>query len=127
FDLREVIARIRTVLRRLPQAARPSGDQPASSIRFKNIEIIKEERLVKKDNEVVELTPKEFDLLMTLNNYRGKIFSRPELLDVVWGFDYFGDTRTVDIHIQRLRKKLDINDVILTVFGVGYKFDKQVD
>ncbi|WP_409347220.1 response regulator [Paenibacillus sp. MBLB4367] len=127
FDLREVIARIRTVLRRMQQANRSIGEPAEFGIRFRNIEIIKAERRVKKNDEIVDLTPKEFDLLLTLYNYKGKIFTRTELLDFVWGYDYAGDTRTVDIHIQRLRKKLDMNDLIVTVFGIGYKFEKQVE
>lgn len=127
FDLREVIARIRTILRRMTQAHKPAEEQANEPVRFKNIEITESERLVRKNNEIVELTPKEFDLLMTLYRHRGKIFTRTELLDFVWGYEYVGDTRTVDIHIQRLRKKLEAGDVIVTVFGVGYKFDKQVD
>ncbi|NJI53862.1 winged helix-turn-helix domain-containing protein, partial [Bacillus subtilis] len=71
------------------------------------------------------LTPKEFDLLKTLIDHRGKIFTRSELLEFVWGYDFAGDTRTVDTHIQRLRKKLDASDLIKTVFGIGYKFEKQ--
>ncbi len=61
---------------------------------------------------------------MTLINHRGKTFTRSELLDIVWGYDFVGDTRTVDTHIQRLRKKLDASDLITTVFGIGYKFEK---
>lgn len=124
FDMREVIARIRTILRRVEQANKPAEDPDESIVRFKNIEIVKSERMVKKNELIIELTPKEFDLLITLYSYRGKIFTRSELLDFVWGYDYFGDTRTVDIHIQRIRKKLELNDLILTVFGIGYKFDK---
>lgn len=124
FDLREVIARIRTILRRMLQANRPEAEQV---VRFRNIEIIADERQVSKNNEVIDLTPKEFDLLMTLYRYPGKVFTRTELLDFVWGYEYAGDTRTVDIHIQRLRKKLDANELIATVFGVGYKFEKQVE
>ncbi|NOU93848.1 response regulator [Paenibacillus sp. LMG 31456] len=127
FDLREVIARIRTILRRVALANSPSEERIDNTIRFHNIEITKDERLVKKNEEIIELTPKEFDLLITLYSYRGKIFTRTELLDFVWGYEYAGDTRTVDIHVQRLRKKLDANDLITTVFGVGYKFEKQVD
>nr|WP_205516542.1 response regulator transcription factor [Paenibacillus sp. SYP-B3998] len=127
FDLREVIARIRTILRRMVQVNKPDEESTENKLYFKNIEIIKNERVVKKNDEIIDLTPKEFDLLITLYSYRGKIFTRTELLDFVWGYDYFGDTRTVDIHIQRLRKKLDANDLIITVFGVGYKFEKQVD
>ncbi|MDF9412349.1 response regulator transcription factor [Brevibacillus laterosporus] len=128
FDLREVIARIRTILRRVDQAnirERDTGEDDV--IRFKNIEIVVEERLVKKEGILVDLTPKEFDLLMTLFGHRGRIFTRSELLDLVWGYDFGGDTRTIDTHIQRLRKKLDAGDLIITVFGIGYKFGKQVE
>ncbi|WP_256758004.1 response regulator transcription factor [Cohnella sp. WQ 127256] len=127
FDLREVFARIRTILRRVAQANRSGDDTEEAIIRFKEIEIHRNDRVVHKNGEVVELTPKEFDLLIMLYQYRGKIFTRTELLDSVWGYDYFGDTRTVDTHIQRLRKKLDISDQIITVFSIGYKFQKQVD
>jgi two-component system alkaline phosphatase synthesis response regulator PhoP len=127
FDIREVLARIRTILRRFTQANKPDEPSESTTIRFRDIEIEESERQVKKNGVLIELTPKEFDLLMTLYRYKGKIFTRAELLDFVWGYDYVGDTRTVDIHIQRLRKKLDTNDVITTVFGIGYKFEKQVD
>ncbi len=123
FDLREVIARIRTILRRMAQANR-SGEEESERIRFKNIEIVKIERVVRKNDEIVELTPKEFDLLIKLSGNRGRIFTREELLEYVWGYEYAGETRTVDNHIQRLRKKLDANDLITTVFGIGYKFEK---
>ncbi|MFB6365585.1 winged helix-turn-helix domain-containing protein [Paenibacillus elgii] len=123
FDLREVVARIRTILRRVDQANKGKHTE-RKAIRFKQIEIIVEEHLVKKGNIAVDLTPKEFDLLMTLIEHRGKTFTRSELLDIVWGYDFAGDTRTVDTHIQRLRKKLDASDLITTVFGIGYKFEK---
>lgn len=128
FDLREVVARIRTILRRVDQA---NGGQQSEAkkgvIRFKQIEINAEEHLVKKDGCAVELTPKEFDLLMTLIGNQGRTFTRSELLDMVWGYQFVGDTRTVDTHIQRLRKKLGAGEFITTVFGIGYKFEKQVD
>lgn len=128
FDLREVIARIRTTLRRLDQANLSDHKVELEDvIRFKNIEILAEERQVKKDGIPVDLTPKEYDLLLTLFGHRGKIFTRAELLDIVWGYDFIGDTRTVDTHIQRLRKKLDAGDLITTVFGIGYKFEKQAN
>lgn len=126
FDLREVVARIRTILRRVDQANHGHhGEAKPGLIRYKQIEIIPEERLVKKDGRAVELTPKEFDLLMTLIGNQGKTFTRSELLDLVWGYHFAGDTRTVDTHIQRLRKKLDASEFIKTVFGIGYKFEKQ--
>lgn len=129
FDLREVVARIRTILRRVEQAhqGQPAREEQDSVIRFRGIEIDKEERLVRSEGRTVELTPKEYDLLMTLARHRGKTYTRPELLDLVWGFQFSGDTRTVDTHIQRLRKKLDAGDWITTVFGIGYKIEKQAD
>ncbi|MGO4547573.1 response regulator transcription factor [Paenibacillus sp. 2TAB23] len=130
FDLREVIARIRTILRRVAQANRHADgntEQEDQVIHFKEIEIAISERVVKKSGKEIELTPKEYDLLLKLYTNRGKIFTRTELLDYVWGYDYTGDTRTVDTHIQRLRKKLDAADLITTVFSIGYKFNKHVD
>lgn len=129
FDLREVIARVRTILRRVAQVNRNDGD-PAEKhepvIRFSDIEIRTEERAVRKSGQEIELTPKEYDVLIMLCSNKGKVFTRAELLDLVWGYDYPGDTRTVDTHIQRLRKKLDAGDSITTVFGIGYKFNKQL-
>lgn len=127
FDMREVIVRIRTLLRRINPITAVNEEAATAIIKFKTIEINVPERMVKKDNELIELTPKEFDLLMTLTSSRGRVFTRSNLLDLVWGYNYFGDTRTVDIHIQRLRKKLDANDIITTVFRVGYKFEKNVE
>ncbi|MFF2154452.1 response regulator [Paenibacillus chitinolyticus] len=124
FDLREVVARIRTILRRFDQANKRQNDQ-RDVIRLEHLEIIVEERLVQKDGHAVDLTPKEFDLLMTLIRHRGKTYTRAELLDIVWGYEFHGDTRTVDTHIQRLRKKLDAGDLIATVFGIGYKFENR--
>ncbi|MFD0589679.1 response regulator [Paenibacillus sp. GCM10027627] len=130
FDLREVIARIRTILRRVAQANgnRSSGDEAESEkMKVRHLELNRTERLVRRHGEAVELTPKEFDLLMKLSGNRGRIFSREELLELVWGYDYAGETRTVDNHIQRLRKKLDANELITTVFGIGYKFEKDAE
>ncbi|OPH60295.1 DNA-binding response regulator [Paenibacillus ferrarius] len=124
FDLREVVARIRTILRRIAQANRTSVDTKEELIRIKDIAIYTAERMVQKNGEWIDLTPKEYDLLMMLYQYRGRIFTRTELLDTVWGYDYAGDTRTVDTHIQRLRKKLGCSDLITTVFSIGYKFEK---
>lgn len=128
FDLREVIARIRTILRRIDQSNhKDQSELHTEFIRFRHIEIWPEERLVNKNNQPIELTPKEYDLLMTMVRNPGRTFSRSDLLDVVWGYHFAGDTRTVDTHIQRLRKKLDITDDIVTVFGIGYKFKKTGD
>lgn len=127
FDLREVTARIRTIIRRLEQADLVNKQETANEnlIQLKNIMIIPDERIVKKDGNIVDLTPKEFDLLKTLIDHPRKIFTRSELLEFIWGYDFAGDTRTVDTHIQRLRKKLNASGLIKTVFGIGYKFEKQ--
>lgn len=130
FDMREVNARVRTILRRVEQANRHREDTAESGeriIRFKDIEVVTTERVVMKGGREIELTPKEYDLLLKLYLHQGKVFTRSELLDDVWGYFYSGDTRTVDTHIQRLRKKLDIGDLITTVFSIGYKFNKLKD
>lgn len=118
FDVLELSARIRTVLRRL------NNHKEQDIIRVShNVAIYADERKVLKNGEKLELTRKEFDLLTFLINNGGKVFSREILLDCVWGYDFLGDTRTVDIHIQRLRKKIDDEgsvSFIETVFGVGY-------
>lgn len=125
FDLREVVARIRTILRRVEQAGDSGKDAHRNRvITIKHLEITEAERLVKNEGEAVELTPKEYDLLLMMIKNQGKTFTRSELLDLVWGYHYAGDTRTVDTHIQRLRKKLNANDLISTVFSIGYKFEK---
>ncbi|GMK49194.1 transcriptional regulatory protein WalR [Paenibacillus glycanilyticus] len=131
FDLREVVVRIRTILRRLaqaqPVAPEKEKERAPEVIQFRDIVILPEERLVTKQGSTVELTPKEFVLLIALIGAKGKIFTRAELLEFVWGYDFPGDMRNVDTHIQRLRKKLDAADIITTVFGIGYKFEKRID
>lgn len=128
FDLREVVARIRTVLRRFAQANQAEAGDAGDVVRFRGISVLTDERLVLRDDGgTIDLTPKEFDLLTTLLRHRGRVFTRAELLDLVWGYEFAGDTRTVDNHVQRLRKKLDGADLITTVFGIGYKFEKRTD
>ena len=93
---------------------------------FGDLEIDKESFEVKKDGKNIHLTPLEFDLLCFLAENKGKVFSREALLDRLWGYDYFVDTRTVDVHIRRLRTKIEENPskprYIITVRGKGYKF-----
>ena len=81
-----------------------------------------EKHEMRKAGELIELTPKEFKLMEILIRNKGKALTRNYILEQVWDFDYIGDTRTVDIHIQRLRKKIGNDNCIATVFGVGYKF-----
>ena len=124
FDVREILARINSIFRRIEQTVEIKDDRNMGKITVgSDIEIYKNEHTVLKNGLKVELTPKEYELFMLLSQNKGVVFSRSQLLDRVWGFEYPGDTRTVDIHIQRLRKKLDDKDSMLieTVFGVGYK------
>ncbi|MDS1002381.1 response regulator transcription factor [Clostridium sporogenes] len=124
FDMREVLVRIRSIFRRIDIIEKSVIEKDMFYISIgKDIKIYKDERVVMKENKEMEFKPKEFDLLMFLAENKGKVFSRAQLLDKVWGFEYIGDTRTVDIHIQRIRKKLEESSVIETVFGVGYKLN----
>ncbi len=125
FEIREVIARIKAIFRRIDLTFEAIEEKESTGIRLGNgIEILKESHEVLKGKKRVELTNKEYELLVFLAENKGRVFTRGDLLDRVWGFEFVGDTRTVDIHIQRLRKKLDDSKhtpMIETVFGVGYK------
>lgn len=118
FDLREVIARVRTILRRFDKV-QGVQEQSASG---EGLTVSEQERMVYRDGEPVELTPKEYELLLHFLKHPRQVFTREILLEQIWGYDYMGDTRTVDIHIQRLRKKADLAAKLITVFGVGYKY-----
>lgn len=118
FDLREVIMRIRAVLRRVDKAR--GTEEPESEAA--PLTISEPERLVMRRGRLVELTPKEYELLLYLTKHPREVLSRQVLLAEVWGYDFSDDTRTVDIHVQRLRKKLSLDGHLLTVFGVGYKY-----
>ena len=120
FETREVIASVRAVLRRY------CSEEPSRKLEFDNLSIDKESyNIVVKGNRM-EIPPKEIELLYFLASSPNRVFTRAQLLDDVWGFDYFGDTRTVDVHIKRLREKLQgVSEQweIKTVWGVGYKFE----
>lgn len=120
FDIREVIARSKSLLRRLKKTSNKTED---NEIKIKNLRVIPKQRKVTIEDEGLELKPKEFDLLVILLSHLERVYKREELLDLVWGMEYIGGTRTVDIHIQRLRKKLgsEYQNIIKTIFGVGYK------
>ncbi|MFA9397424.1 MAG: response regulator transcription factor [Clostridiaceae bacterium] len=126
FNIREVIARIRAIFRRMDLISKMDKENLTNIIKLKNnVEIVKDERRVMKDDKEINLTKKEYDLLFFLSENAGRIFSRMEILDKIWGLDYAYDTRTVDIHVQRIRKKIDNdkkNSIIETVFGIGYKY-----
>jgi len=126
FDMRELIARTRSIIRRLEKRAESEADK----IMIGNHLVISQiQRSVKLDGAYLELTPKEFDLLVLMLTTPGRVYSRDQLLDLIWDIDYVGGTRTVDIHIQRLRKKLgkEYQQMIQTVHGVGYRAIRDVD
>lgn len=123
FDIREVVARAKVSIRRIEQF-KDINDKHNTIKLEKNITIFKDSYEVFQEDKLINLTAKEYELLCTLAENRGKVFSRDKLLETVWGFDFEGESRTVDVHIQRLRKKLSSDkdtSVIKTVFGVGYK------
>ena len=123
FDMKELSARVKAVLRRYQSHARQDDDEV---IKFENIEISLQKCGLKLGGKVVEAPPKELELLYFLASNYNRVFTRDQLLDKVWGFDYLGDSRTVDVHVKRLREKLEgVSDkwVLKTVWGVGYKFE----
>ena len=126
FNILELKARVRALIRRSSMAApaAPATPEEPDVLRCGHIMIDEKRRSAFKDGQEVELTMKEFDLMLFLLKNPGKVFSREKLLDLVWGYDYLGDTRTVDVHIRRLREKLEMNPAqpehIITKWGVGY-------
>ena len=125
FSAPEVMARVRAVLRRIG-TQEPEGGK-GQTLRYANLFINLDQYSVQIDGENVQLTKKEIELLWTLAKNSTKVFSRDNLLDSIWGIDYFGDSRTVDSHIKRLRAKLDKFShplwEIKTIWGVGYRFE----
>ena len=116
FETIELLARIEVVLRRY--------NKNNNYIKFKNIEVDTKQRSVKLNDKEVYLTVKEYELLILLLQNKNMALSRDQILDRVWGFEYGGETRTVDIHIQRIREKLDLKNNIKTVFKVGYRLEE---
>lgn len=93
-----------------------------TSLKFDNLTILEESHEVLEDNQLINLTPKEFDLLLFLSKHTGQVFNREQLLSSVWGYDFIGDSRTIDTHIKKLREKLKFcEEHLITVWGVGYK------
>lgn len=124
FSPAEVMARVRAILRRMGT----SEDRKQDVLIYRNLEIHLDQYRVSIGDQPVSLTKKEIEILWTLANNRNRVFSRDHLLNQVWGYDYFGDTRTVDSHIKRLRAKLEPYEKdhwdIKTIWGVGYKFEE---
>ncbi len=118
FSPRELVARIKAALRRLDAASA----LPREVLSFAHVHIDVDARRVQVDGAEIALTALEFDLLKTLAANRGRVLTREQLLENVWGADYFGEVRVVDVHLSNLRRKLGREDLIETVRGVGYRF-----
>lgn len=122
FSAREVVARVKAVLRRYIQ----QKEEPNEILRYGGLEINIDNYDVRLDGERLPLTPKEVEIFQLLAAHPGKVYSREKILSLVWGYDYFGDTRAVDTQIKRIRQKLPQEEVgwaIKTVYGVGYRFE----
>jgi len=124
FDTNEIIARVKAILRRSDM--KKNLLESEKEVQFENLTVSLTKYQVKIGDRVVEMPPKELELLFHLASNPNRVFTRDQLLDEVWGFEYFGDSRTVDVHIKRLREKLEgASDkwALNTVWGVGYKFE----
>ena len=127
FGVHELMARIKALLRRVEyKVSETVKEKTADIIKIDDIEIDESRRTVVVRGEEIDLSMKEFDLLYLLASNRGIVFSRVKLLESVWGYDYIGETRTVDVHISNVRKKIEVDEsqpvYIKTVRGIGYKF-----
>jgi two-component system, OmpR family, alkaline phosphatase synthesis response regulator PhoP len=124
FSPRELVARIKAALRRI-QSSKTPQDTGSAVLAFTHLRIDPAARRAWVGERLVELTAVEFDLLWILAQNHGRVLSREQLLEKVWGYDYFGDTRVVDVHIGHIRQKLGREDLIETLRGVGYRFEDQ--
>lgn len=129
FSMRELIARVKALLRRAHIIQESLQTQTAQKMeyRFANLVIDQERREVKLADTILELKPKEYDLLLYFAENKGHVLSREKILEQVWGWDYFGDSRTVDVHVRWLREKIEVDPAnpqrIITVRSAGYRFD----
>lgn len=122
FSAREVIARVKAVLRRFNAAA----EEPEQTLRFNGLTVSINNYDVRVNGERVAMTPKEVEILYLLASHPGRVHTREQILSLIWGYDYFGDTRAVDTQIKRIRQKLPQEGTdwsIKTVYGIGYKFE----
>ena len=126
FDTKEVVARIKAVLRRCTEGAEDTAQANTNVVEFDGLCIDLDRYELRIGGAVVEAPPKEMELLHFLAAHPNRVYTRNQLLDEVWGFDYYGDSRTIDVHVKRLREKLEgVSDQwsLKTVWGVGYKFE----
>ncbi|MCE7793375.1 response regulator transcription factor [Salipaludibacillus sp. CUR1] len=131
FSPREVVARVRAILRRSHKPAeRPEAERKTTKVTIGDVEVFPENYEVFLRGEALELTPKEFELLVYLTNNKGRVLTRDQLLNAVWNYEFVGDTRIVDVHISHLREKIEPNTkkpvYIKTIRGLGYKLETPV-
>jgi two-component system alkaline phosphatase synthesis response regulator PhoP len=123
FSPRELTARVKAALRRIQAGAGSGSETSVSSFRHLRMDV--GARTVSVDDNPVELTAIEFDLLKAMVENRGRVLSREQLLEKIWGGEYFGEQRVVDVHLGHVRQKLGQDDLIVTVRGVGYRFEDE--
>lgn len=125
FDSKELVARVKAVLRRYKAAPATPPDPDVKSVEYPDLIINLTNYSVVYMSKNIDMPPKELELLYFLASSPNHVFSREQLLDQIWGYEYIGDTRTVDVHIKRLREKLKDHDAwrIATIWGIGYKFE----
>lgn len=127
FETKEIVARIKAVLRRVNDTMPVVGEQTSvKEVSYDKLVINLTNYELRVNNEQIDTPPKEMELIYHLASNPNRVFTRDQLLDEVWGFDYYGDSRTVDVHVKRLREKLEgVSDkwALKTVWGVGYKFE----
>lgn len=126
FDAKELVARVKTILRRYQKTSQPAREeQKIKRVEYPDLVINLTNYSVMYKGQLLEMPPKELELLYFLASSPNQVFTREQLLDHIWGYEYLGDTRTVDVHVKRLREKLkgDSHWKIATVWGIGYKFE----
>lgn len=128
FDTKELVARVKAVLRRSKPVVTTVESTDDEIVSFPDLRINRTDYSVIYFNESLDMAPKELELLYFLAKTPNHVYTREQLLDKIWGYDYVGDTRTVDVHIKRLREKISDHDMwkITTIWGVGYKFETRI-
>lgn len=128
FDSKELVARVKAVLRRAKVTVEPETDDKVKSVEYPDLVINQTNYSVIYMGKSIDMPPKELELLYFLASSPNHVYTREQLLDQIWGYEYIGDTRTVDVHIKRLREKLKDHEdwKIATIWGIGYKFETRV-
>ena len=128
FSVRELIARVRALLRRSSMTGETIEIKESATLKSGNMEVNIDRHEASIDGNKLELSPKEFELLAYLIKHKGKVYSREFLLKEIWGYDYYGDSRTIDVHMRWLRKKIEVDPDhprrLITLRGIGYKFEQ---